>query len=66
MRTKDGKLTITLLMYLIEYKIIGGKNYRFVVNINAKHNTNFQEISDNKIRVHKKYDIKYRKQCFKG
>jgi hypothetical protein len=53
-------------MNMLEYKIIGGKDDRFVVNINAKHNTNFQEISDNKTRVHKKYDIKYRKQYFKG
>jgi hypothetical protein len=50
MRIKDGKLTITLLMYLIEYKIIVGKNYRFVANINGKHNTSFQEISDNKTK----------------
>jgi hypothetical protein len=66
MRTKNGKLIITLPMNMLEYKIIGGKDDRFVVNINAKHNTNFQEISDNKTRVHKKYDIKYRKQYFKG
>jgi hypothetical protein len=34
--TKDGKLTVILLRDLIDYKVAGGKDGRFQVNINAK------------------------------
>jgi hypothetical protein len=46
--TTDGKLTIILPRNLTDYKIAGGKDGMFVVNINAKQITNFQEISNNK------------------
>ena len=45
---KDGKLTITLPRNLTDYKIAEGKDGKFLVNINAKQATNFQEISSNK------------------
>jgi hypothetical protein len=45
---KDGKLTITLPRNLTDYKIAEGKDGKFLVNINAKQATNFQEISNNK------------------
>jgi hypothetical protein len=41
--TKDGKLTISLPRNVTDYKIAGGKDGMFVVNINAKQTTNFQE-----------------------
>jgi hypothetical protein len=46
--TKDGKLTIILPRNLTDYKIAGGKDGMFVVNINAKQTTNLQEISNNR------------------
>jgi len=46
--TKDGKLTIILPRNVTDYKIAGGKDGMFVVNINAKQTTNFQEISNNR------------------
>jgi hypothetical protein len=46
--TKDGKLTIILPRNVTDYKIAGGKDGMFVVNINAKQITNFQEISNNR------------------
>lgn len=46
--TKDGKLMIILPRNLTDYKIAGGKDGMFVVNINAKQITNFQEMSNNK------------------
>src|SRR5262245_17836304 len=45
---KDGKLTIVIPRNLTDYKIAGGKDGMFVVNINAKQNTNFKEIMNNK------------------
>ena len=46
--TKDGRLTIILPRNATDFKIAGGKDGMFVVNINAKQTTNFQEISNNK------------------
>ena len=46
--TKDGKLTIILPRNVTDYKIAGGKDGMFVVNINAKQTTNFQEISNSR------------------
>ena len=46
--TKDGKLTIILPRNVTDYKIAGGKDGMFVVNINAKQTTNFQEILNNR------------------
>jgi hypothetical protein len=46
--TKDGKLTIILPRNLTDYKIAGGKDGMFVININAKQTTNLQEISNNR------------------
>jgi hypothetical protein len=45
--TKDGKLTIMIPRNLTDYKVAGGKDGKFVVNINAREITNFQEISNN-------------------
>ena len=46
--TKDGKLTIILPRNVTDYKIAGGNDGMFVVNINAKQTTTFQEISNNR------------------
>ena len=46
--TKDGKLTIILPRNVTDYKIAGGKDGMFLVNINAKQTTNFQEILNNR------------------
>ena len=46
--TKDGKLTIILPRNVTDYKIAGGKDGMFVVNILAKQTTNFQENSNNR------------------
>ena len=46
--TKDRKLTIILPRNVTDYKIAGGKDGMFVVNINAKQTTNFQEILNNR------------------
>jgi hypothetical protein len=45
--TKDGKLTVLIPRNLTDYKVAGGKDGKFVVNINAKEVTNFQEVSNN-------------------
>lgn len=45
--TKDGKLTVMIPRNLTDYKIAGGKDGKFVVNINAKQVTDFQEILNN-------------------
>ena len=45
--TKDGKLTVMIPRNLTDYKVAGGKDGKFLVNINAKEITNFQEISNN-------------------
>jgi hypothetical protein len=45
--TKDGKLTVMVPRNLIDYKVAGGKDGKFVVNINAREITNFQETSNN-------------------
>jgi hypothetical protein len=45
--TKDGKLTVMIPRNLTDYKVAGGKDGKFVVNINAKEITNYQEISNN-------------------
>jgi hypothetical protein len=45
--TKDGKLTVMIPRNLTDYKVAGGKDGKFVVNINAKEVTNFQEGSNN-------------------
>jgi hypothetical protein len=45
--TKDGKLTVMVPRNLTDYKVAGGKDGKFVVNINAKEITNYQEISNN-------------------
>jgi hypothetical protein len=45
--TKDGKLTVMIPRNLTDYKVAGGKDGKFVVNINAKEVTNFQEVSNN-------------------
>jgi hypothetical protein len=45
--TKDGKLTVMIPRNLTDYKVAGGKDGEFVVNINAKEVTNFQEVSNN-------------------
>jgi hypothetical protein len=45
--TKDGKLTVLIPRNLTDYKVAGGKDGKFVVNINAKEITNFQEVSNN-------------------
>jgi hypothetical protein len=44
--TKDGKLTVMLPRNLTDYKVAGGKDGKFVVNINAKQ-IDFQEILNN-------------------
>jgi hypothetical protein len=45
--TKDGKLTAMIPRNLTDYKVAGGKDGKFVVNINAKEITDFQETSNN-------------------
>ena len=45
--TKDGKLTVMLPRNLTDFKVAGGKDGKFVVNINAKQVTDLQEISNN-------------------
>src|SRR5919106_5404175 len=45
--TKDGKLTVMVPRNLTDYKVAGGKDGKFVVNINAKQATDFQEILNN-------------------
>lgn len=45
--TKDGKLTVILPRDLIDYKVAGGKDGKFQVNINAKPISTYQEISGN-------------------
>jgi hypothetical protein len=45
--TKDGKLTVMVPRSLTDFKVAGGKDGKFVVNINAKQVTDFQEISNN-------------------
>lgn len=45
--TKDGKLTVMIPRNLTDYKVAGGKDGKFVVNINAKQISNFQEIANN-------------------
>lgn len=45
--TKDGKLTVMIPRNLTDYKVAGGKDGKFLVNINAKQATNYQEISNN-------------------
>jgi hypothetical protein len=45
--TKDGKLTVMIPRNLTDYKVAGGKDGKFVVNINAKEITDLQEISNN-------------------
>ena len=46
--TKDGKLTIIFPRDLIDYKVAGGKDGKFQVNINAKPISTYQEIAGNK------------------
>jgi hypothetical protein len=45
--TKDGKLTVMIPRNLTDSKVAGGNDGKFVVNINAKPITNFQEVSNN-------------------
>jgi hypothetical protein len=45
--TKDGKLTVMIPRNLTDYKFAGGKDGKFVVNINAREITDFQETSNN-------------------
>jgi hypothetical protein len=45
--TKDGKLTLILPRDLIDYKVAGGKDGKFQVNINAKPISTYQETSGN-------------------
>src|ERR671919_903948 len=45
--TNDGKLTVMMPRNLTDYKVAGGKDGKFVVNINAKQVTDFQEILNN-------------------
>lgn len=45
--TNDGKLTVMIPRNLTDYKVAGGKDGKFVVNINAKQITDFQETSNN-------------------
>jgi hypothetical protein len=45
--TKDGKLTVMIPRNLTDFKVAGGKDGKFVVNMNAKQAPNFQEISNN-------------------
>jgi hypothetical protein len=45
--TKDGKPTVMIPRNLTDFKIAGGKDGKFLVNINAKQAPNFQEISNN-------------------
>src|ERR671919_625648 len=45
--TNDGKLTVMIPRNLTDYKVAGGKDGKFVVNINAKQVTDFQEILNN-------------------
>src|SRR5918996_4155975 len=45
--TNDGKLTVMIPRNLTDYKVAGGKDGKFVVNINAKEITDFQETSNN-------------------
>ena len=45
--TKDGKLTVMIPRNLTDYKVAGGKDGKFLVNINAREITNFQETSNN-------------------
>ena len=46
--TKDGKLTVILPRDLIDYKVAGGKDGKFQVNINAKPISTYQEIPSNR------------------
>jgi hypothetical protein len=46
--TKDGKLTVILPRDLIDYKVAGGKDGKFQVNINAKPISTYQEMAGNK------------------
>jgi hypothetical protein len=46
--TKDGKLTVILPRDLIDYKVAGGKDGKFEVNINAKPISTYQEIPSNR------------------
>ena len=41
--TNDGKLTVMMPRNLTDYKVAGGKDGKFVVNINTKQITDFQE-----------------------
>jgi hypothetical protein len=45
--TNDGKLTVMIPRNLTDYKVAGGKDGKFVVNINARQITDFQETSNN-------------------
>jgi hypothetical protein len=45
---KDGKLTVVLPRDLIDYKVAGGKDGKFQVNINAKPISTYQEIPSNR------------------
>ena len=45
--TKDGKLTVMIPRNLTDFKVAGGKDGKFIVNINAKQAPSFQEISSN-------------------
>lgn len=46
--TKDGKLTVILPRDLIDFKVAGGKDGKFQVNINAKPISTYQEIPSNR------------------
>jgi hypothetical protein len=46
--TIDGKLTVLLPRDLIDYKVAGGKDGKFQVNINAKPISTYQEIPSNR------------------
>jgi hypothetical protein len=46
--TIDGKLTVILPRDLIDYKVAGGKDGKFQVNINAKPISTYQEIPSNR------------------
>src|ERR671918_665884 len=45
--TNDGKLTVMIPRNLTDFKVAGGKDGKFIVNINAKQAPSFQEISSN-------------------
>ena len=45
--TNDGKLTVMIPRNLTDYKVAGGKDGKFVVSINARQITDFQETSNN-------------------